>query len=70
MSGFKAFLGSTPGLVTCLAAAAAGIYLFVFHLAHVALIAPYLILLACPLMHLIHRGHHDHGSGKAKSEET
>ena len=70
MSGFKAFLGSTPGLVTCLAAAAVGIYLFVFHLAHVALIAPYLILLACPLMHLMHRGHHDHGSGNAKSEET
>src|SRR5680860_391717 len=34
ISGFKAFLGSMPGLVTCLAAAAAGIYLFVFHLAH------------------------------------
>ena len=70
MSGFKAFLGSTAGLFTCLAAAAAGIYLLVFHLAHVALIAPYLVLLACPLMHLMHRGHHDHGSSKTDTEKT
>jgi ABC-type protease/lipase transport system fused ATPase/permease subunit len=52
MSQVKAFLGSTAGLIACLVAAALGIYLLVFHLVHVALVVPYLVLLACPLMHL------------------
>jgi multisubunit Na+/H+ antiporter MnhG subunit len=69
MSGFKAFLGSTAGLFTSLVAAAVGIYLLVFHLVHVALIAPYLVLLACPLMHFMHRGHHHHGASKTDSEK-
>ena len=30
------------------------------HRAHLLGFIPYLILLACPLMHLLHRGHH-HG---------
>ena len=60
MSEVKSFLGSTAGLITCLAVAALGVYLLVFHLAHVALAVPYLVLLACPLMHLMHRGHHGH----------
>ena len=30
------------------------------HRAHMLGVIPYLILLACPLMHLLHRGHH-HG---------
>ena len=28
------------------------------HRAHLLGVIPYLILLACPLMHLLHRGHH------------
>lgn len=40
-------------------------YLLTEHLTHVAQAIPYLILLACPLMHFFHRhghhGHHDHG---------
>lgn len=60
MSDLKGFLGSTAGLIACLAAAALGVYLLVYHLAHVALAIPYLVLLACPLMHLMHRGHHGH----------
>jgi hypothetical protein len=35
MSQIKGFLGSTVGLITCLVAAALGVYLLVFHLAHV-----------------------------------
>ena len=31
MSQIKGFLGSTVGLITCLVAAALGIYLLVFH---------------------------------------
>jgi hypothetical protein len=52
MLQFKAFLGSTAGLIASLAAAALGTYLLVFHLAHVALAMPYLVLIACPLMHI------------------
>ena len=67
MSGLKTFLGSTVGLFTCLVAAALGVYLLVYHLTHVALILPYLVLLACPLMHFMHRGHHHHGASKTDS---
>lgn len=50
----------TPlGWVVTLAAAAAGVYLLLFHLDHVFLVVPYLLLMACPLMHLFM--HHGHG---------
>ena len=58
MPSFKAFLGSTTGLVVCAALAVLGLYLLAYHLNHVLLAVPYLMLLACPLMHLMHRGHH------------
>jgi hypothetical protein len=70
MSQVKTFLGSTAGLIACLVAAALGIYLLVFHLAHVALVVPYLVLLACPLMHFFHRGHHHHGAGNVDSTKS
>ena len=41
-----------------------GFFLFTEHRAHLLGILPYLLLLACPLMHLFHHGHgggHDHG---------
>ena len=60
MSDIKSFLGSTAGLAVCAALAVLGLYLLVYHLNHVLLAAPYLVLLACPLMHLMHRGHHGH----------
>lgn len=60
MPHVTSFLGSTTGLITCIIAAALGVYLLAFHLTHVALAIPYLILVACPLMHLMHRGHHGH----------
>lgn len=64
MSSIKSFLGSSAGLAVCAAVATLGLYLLVYHLNHVLLAVPYLILLACPLMHLMHRGHH-HGHGGA-----
>ncbi|WP_435626496.1 DUF2933 domain-containing protein [Candidatus Ferrigenium straubiae] len=39
--------------------AVAGFFMFTEHRAHVLGILPYLLLLACPLMHLFM--HHDHG---------
>ena len=63
MAQIRQFLGSTMGLFVCALAAVLGAYLLIYHLTHVALLLPYLILLACPLMHFMHRGH-DHGAGK------
>lgn len=68
MSQVRTFLGSTAGLIACLVAAVLGIYLLTFHLVHVALVVPYLVLLACPLMHLMHRGHH--GAHDTESKKT
>lgn len=71
MSDVKAFLGSMTGLVVCVAIAALGLYLLVYHLNHVLLVIPYLFLIACPLMHVLHRGHGDHrGHGEHESKKV
>lgn len=53
-------------------AAIAAFYLLSEHRAHLFGVLPYLLLLACPLMHMfMHRGHH-HGrykDSKLKDEE-
>lgn len=36
-----------------------GFYLFIEHTAHLFGVLPFLLVLACPLMHLFH--HHGHG---------
>ena len=46
-------------LVMCVLLAIAGFYLWTEHRAHLLGALPYLILLACPLMHVFM--HHDHG---------
>lgn len=40
--------------------AVAAFFLWTEHRAHVLGILPYLIFLACPLMHFFHHGHHKH----------
>lgn len=50
--------------------AVAGYFLLTEHLAHVVGALPYLLLLACPLMHLFMHGghgghHHDDGGGRS-----
>lgn len=66
MSELKAFLGSTTGLVVCVALAALGLCLLVYHFNHVLLAIPFLLLIACPLMHVLHRGHGGHGDRGSK----
>lgn len=54
---------SPLGIFMLVAGAVGVYYLLTEHLTHVSQSIPYLILLACPLMHLFHgRGHHGHGS--------
>ena len=65
MNGFRSFIGSTTGLVVCLLLAALGVYLLWTHTGHVLSALPYLILLACPLMHFFGHGHgHKHPENK------
>lgn len=49
----------------------AGFYLVTEHSAHLFGILPYLIFLACPLMHLfMHHGHGGHDHGQHDTSET
>jgi Protein of unknown function (DUF2933) len=67
----RSFLGSGLGLATCLALAAVGAYLLWNHTGHILSAIPYVLLLACPLMHLFGHGHHHHhGSEKPASEPS
>jgi hypothetical protein len=57
-SPLRRFLRSRLNLAACLALAAVGGYLLATHTGHVLEAVPYLVLLACPLLHLfMHRGH-------------
>jgi hypothetical protein len=52
------------GIVLCGFLLVAGFYLVAEHTAHVFGALPYLLLAACPLMHLfMHHGHGGHGGG-------
>ena len=54
---------SRSGIVLLLFLAIAGFFLITEHTAHVFGALPYLLLLACPLMHFLHRSHKGrHGS--------
>lgn len=67
----------TPAITVCVLLGIAGIALILKHRAHVLDWLPYLVLLACPLMHLfMHRkrgGHagpgHDGAAGEARRTE-
>nr|WP_066342471.1 DUF2933 domain-containing protein [Azohydromonas lata] len=48
-----------------------GFYLLREHWGHVAGLWPYLLLLACPLMHLFHgHGGHGHHGGGSRGEDS
>ena len=61
---WRTLLVGTPlGWVITLALAALGVYLFMAHTGHVLAALPYLLLLACPSMHLFMHGGHGHRHG-------
>ena len=47
----------------------AGYFLFTEHRAHMIQYLPFLLLLACPLLHMFH-GHGGHGGGEEKKDES
>lgn len=49
------------GLVLLAFLAIAGFFLVTEHTAHLLGALPYLLLLACPLLHFFHRAHGGHG---------
>ena len=58
----KSWLRSRPTLVVVAFLLVAGFFLLTEHRAHVFGVLPYVLLLACPLMHFFHGGHrHGHG---------
>jgi hypothetical protein len=63
---FRALSRRNPlGIVTCGFLIVAGFFLLTEHTAHVLGALPWLLVLACPLMHLfMHHGHHG-GHGQA-----
>jgi len=63
----KGFLSSKSNLVLIAFIAVSGIFLVAEHRAHVIEWLPFVLLAACPLMHLFH-GHGGHG-GQGKGEQ-
>lgn len=61
---WRTLLVNTSLGVGTLAVATLGIDLFASHSGHIAATLPYLLLLACPLMHLFMHGVHGHHHGK------
>jgi hypothetical protein len=57
------FWRSPAALTLLVAVAAGGFYLVTEHTAHLFGALPYLILLACPLMHVFMHHGHGHGHG-------
>lgn len=58
------FWRSPSGLTLLVALAVGGFYLVTEHKAHLLGVMPYLIVLACPLMHVFMHGGHPHGGGR------
>lgn len=56
----RSWLWSRSGVVLLAFLVIAGFFLVTEHTAHVLGVLPYLLLLACPLLHFLHGGH---GSG-------
>ena len=49
--------------------ALAAFFLWTEHRAHLLGVLPYLLILACPLMHFFHHGGHGHGHGRGQHRQ-
>jgi hypothetical protein len=70
-AGAPGHRGKLP-LILVVLAVVLGFFLFTEHRAHLFGVLPYLLFLACPLMHLfMHHGHggHHHGGGETPADQ-
>lgn len=67
--GFVKWFLSWRGVALILALAGVSYYLLTVHLEHLAVALPYLILLACPLMHIFGHGHGHHHHNHEESDK-
>ena len=64
----RAWWRTRSGVVLCGFLLIAAFYLLTQHTAHVFGVLPYLLILACPLMHLfMHHGHGGHGTTESSA---
>ena len=70
-SAGRSFLTTPAGIALCVFLAIAAFFLWVEHRAHVLGVLPWLLVAACPLLHLfVHRdGHGGHHHGPEQGEE-
>ena len=66
--GLGGFLRGRAGLVLLGFLAIGAFFLLSEHRAHLLGFLPWLLLLACPLMHLFMHHGHDHGGGASRPE--
>ena len=59
-SALKEWLYSRTGAATCIVLMVLGFLIYTGHSAHLLGAVPYLLVLACPLMHLFMHGGHGH----------
>lgn len=65
------FWRSPAGLALMVALAVGGFYLVTEHTAHLFGALPYLLILACPLMHVfMHQGHGGHSQPRSNDEHS
>ena len=62
-SSFHDWLHLRTGIAICVAVAVVGILIYTGHSGHVLGLVPYLLILACPLMHIFMHGRHSHRHG-------
>ena len=66
----RSFWGTPAGLGFVALLGIAGFFLYSEHRAHLFGALPWLLILACPLLHIfMHRGHGGHGGGKSDSQD-
>jgi len=64
------FWRSPAGLTLLVAVAVGGFYLVTEHAAHLFGVLPYLLILACPLMHMFMHHGHGHGSHEHQHRQS
>ena len=67
----ESWLFSRTGIATIVAVSVLGFLIYQGHGAHLLGYAPFLLILACPLMHIfMHGGHGGHGGHQHSEEDT